>query len=162
MNILLTYFAIPILSFALVLIITKPLRKLAKKLNLVDKPNERKVHSSSVPLIGGISVLASAGLALIVSSEFWNSAMDYHVLIYGSSILFVIGVIDDKMEVRSILKLVIQIALAYFVYDSGIRIESMFGIFGIHELPVVGQYVLTIFVIVGVINAFNLMDGIDG
>lgn len=157
-----TYLTIPILSLVFVIILTLPIRILAKKIKLVDNPNARKVHSTPVPLIGGISILISSFLALLFSPEFRMSYSEYYVLIIGSTILLLIGVIDDKMQVNSILKLIIQIALAYFVFDSGIRIESLFGVFGIHELSIYVQYFLTIVVIVGVINAFNLMDGIDG
>lgn len=56
----------------------------------------------------------------------------------------------------------IQIVAALFVAGSGIRIESLNGLFGIHELPLFAQYALTILVITGVVNAFNLMDGVNG
>ena len=156
------YLTIPILSLIFVLILTIPLRKLAIKIRLVDNPNARKVHKTPIPLVGGITILISSFLALLFSPEFQLNYKEYYVLIIGSAILLLIGIIDDKMQVRSILKLIIQIALAYFVFDSGIRIESLFGVFGIYELPVYVQYFLTIVIIVGVINAFNLMDGIDG
>ncbi len=158
----LTYVLITTLSFLFVLITTIPFRKLAIKINLVDNPNARKVHSTPIPVIGGVIVLLSSFTALMISTEFRTNFMDYIFLIAGAAILLLVGVIDDKVQVRSILKLIIQIALAYFVFDSGVRIESMYGVFGIYELPITVQYILTIVIIVGVINAFNLMDGIDG
>ncbi len=72
------------------------------------------------------------------------------------------GVYDDRNDMRASLKLIVQIILAYLAFASGIRLDSMFGIFGIYELPIAVQYLLTLVVIAGVINAFNLMDGIDG
>lgn len=140
----------------------RPLRKLAIKLNLVDRPNQRKIHHNPVPLVGGLGLTISSGLSLMVSFHFWNEVHNYYALIIGIIILLIIGVIDDKMEVKPLLKLIVQIALAYFVFHSGIRLESMFGILGIHELSVEIQCFLTLVVIVGVINAINLMDGIDG
>ena len=162
MDSILTYILIPTLSFVFVLITTIPFRKLAIKVNLVDNPNARKVHKTPIPVIGGVVVLLSSFAALMLSPEFRTNYMDYFFLITGAAILLLVGVVDDKVQVRSIIKLIIQIALAFFVFDSGVRIESMYGVFGIYELPVTVQYLLTIVIIVGVINAFNLMDGIDG
>lgn len=162
MNTIETYLLVSIISYVFVLIFTKPARQLALKVNLVDNPNIRKVHKNSIPLVGGIVVIVASGLALMFSQEFWSNIKDYNVLITGSAILLVIGIIDDKIEIRSIIKLIIQIALAYYVFYSGIKIDSMYGVFGIYELPILVQYILTMLIIVGVINAFNLMDGIDG
>ena len=131
-------------------------------MNLVDNPSERKTHSHPVPLIGGIAIILASGMALIIYPEFWIYIGQYNALVVGSLLLLLIGVIDDKMDVRPILRLIIQIAIAHFVFDSGIRIDSMYGVFGVYELPVIAQYFLTMLVIVGTINAFNLMDGIDG
>ena len=156
------YFAILIFSLALSLILLKLLRELVIKVNLVDNPSTRKLHTDPVPITGGLAIVLSSGFALMASLEFWNSINKYYVLMIGSAILLIIGLIDDKRNVSPVLKLVVQIALAHFVFDSGIHIDSMFGIFGIYELPFSMQYILTLLVIVGVINAFNLMDGIDG
>ncbi|PCJ94036.1 MAG: hypothetical protein COA50_12810 [Flavobacteriaceae bacterium] len=156
------YFVILAFSLVLVLILLQLLRKVAIKINLVDKPNARKMHKKPIPIIGGVAIVIAAGFALLLSPEFWNSINEYYVLVVGTIVLLVIGAIDDKMDVRASLKLIIQIALAYFIFNSGVRIESMYGIFGIYELPYAIQYILTLLVIVGVINAFNLMDGIDG
>lgn len=156
------YFVIFVLSLVLVLVILRLLRKVAVKINLVDRPNTRKTHTNPIPIIGGVAIVISSGLALMISPEFWKGIYENHVVIVGAIVLLVVGLIDDKMNVRPILKLIVQIALAHFVFHSGIRIDSMFGILGIYELSFSVQYILTLLVIVGVINAFNLMDGIDG
>lgn len=162
MNTLDLYLLIPILSLVLVLILVMPLRRFAIQVNLVDKPNFRKVHQNSVPLIGGILVIIASAMSLLISTEFSNIFSDYSVMLIGSFIFLIVGVIDDKMEIRSLLKLIIQIAVAYFAFESGIKIESLYGVLGIYEIPLTIQYILTLLVIVGVMNAFNLMDGIDG
>ena len=156
------FYVIPVISLVFALILVPIFRRLATLLSLVDKPNARKVHTNAVPLIGGIVVVFAAGLALLFTVDFWGNVKENYSLIFGSLILLVVGVVDDKIDVRASFKFIIQIALAYFVFDSGIRIDSMYGIFGIYELPILIQYGLTMVVIVGVVNAFNLMDGIDG
>jgi len=156
------YIITPILSLTLALILMYPLRTFAIKINLVDKPNARKIHKNKIPLIGGILIVVSSGLSLILSINFWNNMQEYYILVIGSILLLFIGIIDDKMDVKAILKLIMQIAIAYFVFESGIKIDSLYGVFGIYQLPITVQYLLTLLIIVGVVNAFNLMDGIDG
>lgn len=161
MNTLL-YIITPLLSLTLALILMYPIRAFAIKINLVDKPDARKVHKNQIPLIGGIIIVVSSGLSLMLSVNFWSNIQEYYILATGSILLLCIGVIDDKMDIKAILKLIMQIALAYFVFESGIKIDSLYGVFGIYQLPVTIQYLLTLIIIVGVVNAFNLMDGIDG
>ena len=156
------FFIIPLISFILLFILANPVRKIAKRLNLVDNPGVRKIHNNKIPLVGGILIFVSSGLSLIITSEFSNVAEMYSVLVIGSLILLFLGIIDDKYDLRSLFKLTVQIALAHYAFINGIRIESMFGIFGYYNISFAFQYALTLVIIVGVMNAYNLMDGIDG
>ena len=76
--------------------------------------------------------------------------------------LLVVGIIDDRRDIKPLYRLIIQFACAYAIADSGARIVSLYGVFGIEEIPLALQYGLTMIVIVGVVNGFNLMDGVDG
>lgn len=151
-----------VLSLLATLVITPFFRKLALKLNLVDKPNARKVHTEPVPLMGGIVLFFSLVLSFNLSGLFFSIPMYMKVIFGGATVLLIVGVVDDKLNLRALLKLLIQILLAFLVFESGIKIEGLFGLFGIYSIPVFYQYILTLVVIVGVINAFNLLDGIDG
>ncbi|MFT4645667.1 MAG: UDP-GlcNAc:undecaprenyl-phosphate GlcNAc-1-phosphate transferase [Planctomycetota bacterium] len=151
-----------ITSFLLTLIITPVVRKIAVKFNLVDKPSDRKVHKDLVPLVGGIVLLIVITLSLLISGHLFSMPKYLYVIFSGATLLLIVGVIDDKIDIRASLKLLIQVILAYYVFENGIRIEALYGVFGINSLPVFFQYVLTLVIITGVINAFNLMDGIDG
>jgi UDP-GlcNAc:undecaprenyl-phosphate GlcNAc-1-phosphate transferase len=156
------YFVIPFISLVLVIVLMPIVCKVAIKICLVDKPNFRKVHTLPVPLVGGILVVTSSMIALLVFPEVWHLEKKYFSILICSLILLIVGIIDDKVDLRWTIKFSVQLVLAWFLFDSGIKIESMFGIFGINELPLIVQYFLTLTVIVGVVNAFNLMDGIDG
>ena len=156
------YFVIPFISLVLVLVLMPLARKVAIKMSLVDKPNFRKVHTVPVPLVGGILVVISSMMELFVFPEVWHLEKKYFSILICSLILLIVGIIDDKIDLRWTIKFSVQLILAWFLFESGIKIGSMFGIFGINELPLTAQYVLTLTVIVGVVNAFNLMDGIDG
>ncbi|PBQ34498.1 hypothetical protein CNR22_22860 [Sphingobacteriaceae bacterium] len=147
---ILTHFAIP------------ALKKIALRVNLLDNPGKRKVHASAVPLIGGISIAFSVFLSLLLSPLFMQQLILQRVMIGAAFLLLVIGVLDDKFDMKAKYKLAIQMACAFAIVSSGTRITSLYGILGIHEISLQWQYLLTIVVIVGTVNAFNLMDGVDG
>ncbi|MEN7549953.1 MraY family glycosyltransferase [Rapidithrix thailandica] len=144
------------------LILVPRLKRWAVKVKLVDKPNHRKLHTEPIPLVGGIAIAIASFLTLLLSEAFIHT-IDRHLIVLGAStLLLIVGVLDDKMDIKPLYRLLIQMGCAYAVASSGIRISSFYGIFGMYELPLTIQYIFTILVITGVINAFNLMDGIDG
>lgn len=155
-------FFTPIISLAILLAIMPLIRLIAIKVQLVDKPDERKSHTGQIPLAGGIAIWVATLSALLVSNPSWVALSEILFILFAAGILLIIGVIDDKTDLRASLKLTIQIALAYYAFTNGIRIETFHGILGIYEIPLILQYGITLIVITGVINAFNLMDGIDG
>lgn len=136
--------------------------KYSHKLGLMDKPNHRKVHAKPIPVIGGISIVISTGLSLLLSKTALQLLVQFPVLLSGSVLLFIIGVWDDRKNVRPIYRLALQLLCASAIAASGIRLTSMYGLFGMDELTIFWQYAITILIITGVTNAFNLMDGIDG
>ena len=136
--------------------------KYSEKLGLMDKPNHRKVHAKPIPVIGGISIVISSGLSLLLSKTALQLLVQFPVLLSGSVLLFIIGVWDDRKNVRPIYRLALQLLCASAIAASGIRLTSMYGLFGMDELTIFWQYAITILIITGVTNAFNLMDGIDG
>lgn len=137
-------------------------RIIAFKIGLVDKPNSRKVHTNSIPLVGGIGIFSAVFTILIISLPNLFQFYDIKNLLFGAIVMLIMGVVDDRFEIRASLKLAIQLLLAHYVYYHGISIDSLHGIFGIYSIPVYAQHILTLIIITGVVNAFNLMDGIDG
>ncbi len=153
---------IPFLALVFTLVLTPAIRKFAQKINLVDKPNARKVHNTPVPLIGGIVVFISSSVAMLLCPGIFAKNDQLYAIVVGAFILLFMGVIDDKIDIRASYKLFIQLALSHFAFTSGIKIDSFFGVFGIYALPEFISYIVTLVVIAGVVNAFNLTDGIDG
>ncbi len=162
MKITIEYFALGFLALILTLIFIPIIKIIAIKANLVDKPNYRKIHTTPVPLIGGISIAFSSLLVILLSGNKLLFLVEYLPIITSGFILFFVGVVDDKKDIRAKYKLTIQLLLAFYVAFSGIRISSLYGLFGVYEIVIWAQYLLTIIVITGVVNAFNLMDGVDG
>lgn len=136
-------------------------RKVAKRINLVDRPNERKLHQGMVPLVGGISIYFTLMLALWLKQELLLNS-DIYVLC--ASVLVIMGAIDDKYDVDYRIRLVVQILISCaMIFGAGLSLKSLGGIFLGFELTLgpLG-YIVTVFAVLGAINAFNMVDGIDG
>jgi UDP-GlcNAc:undecaprenyl-phosphate/decaprenyl-phosphate GlcNAc-1-phosphate transferase len=155
-------FFTPIMSFVFTFLLIPVLRKAAIRVGLTDKPNNRKVHTSAVPLVGGISIFITTFVTLGLILQGHKEIIFLKNILFTSFILLTVGVIDDRFDLKASLKLVVQLLLAHFIFMQGIKIESLHGLFGIFEISEWAQYLLTIITITGVVNAFNLMDGIDG
>lgn len=137
------------------------LRKLAKKINLVDRPNGRKQHQGVIPLVGGIAIYLTLMLALWFKPDLLTSS-DIYVLC--ASVLVIMGAIDDKYDVDYRIRLVVQILISCaMIFGAGLSLKSLGGLAFGHEI-VLGPlgYIVTVFAVLGAINAFNMVDGIDG
>lgn len=159
---LLEYISLGTLSLLLTLIFIPIIKKLAVKLNLVDKPNYRKIHAVPVPLVGGIAIALVILITTIISGNRLAILMEYLPILASGLTLLIVGVIDDKADLNAKYKFAIQLLLSFIIALSGTRITSLYGLLGIYEIALWMQYALTILVIAGVVNAFNLMDGVDG
>jgi len=148
-------------AFIITLITIPPIISLIKKYRLYDMPDARKEHSSPVPTMGGIAIVAGTMAALFLWFPF-NNGMAQICFFFSITVLFGLGIMDDLKNLSARYKFIIQAGLAAMIALSGIRITSFEGLFGINELPLSAQYTITILAITGITNAFNLIDGIDG
>lgn len=137
----------------------------AKKNNLIDKPDERKIHSNPIARLGGIAIWSSfmlAFLLLVVLSYYPYGKLLSGVLL-GGSLMFLLGLIDDIYGLNAKFKLMIQIAIATIVYFLGISVNTIYNPFGAPiELGSIISYIVTVLWIVGISNALNFIDGVDG
>lgn len=156
------FILIGVLSLVLAIVFIPIIKKIAIKVNLVDKPNHRKLHSIPIPLVGGISIAITTLIVLIISGNKLLLTKEYLPVFSSGITLLMIGIIDDKTDLNAKYKLIIQLILSFIIALSGTRITSLYGLFGVYEIATWIQYMLTILVITGVVNAFNLMDGVDG
>ena len=156
-------------AFFVVLLAIPSLIKVAKLKHLVDEPSEeRKLHSRSVPTIGGIVIFG----AIIFSYSLWfpehydhvpNMLTNFKYLIAILILLFFVGVKDDIIGTDPLKKLGAHVVVGFIlVVMAKIRITSMHGIFGIHELDESFSVLLSLFVYIVIVNAVNLIDGLDG
>lgn len=150
-----------ITSFIIALLAIPPIIYLINRYKLHDIPNSRKEHRVPVPTMGGIAIIAGMVIALVMWFPF-NNDIRQVCFFFSIITLFALGIMDDLKDLSAKYKFVVQIGLASLIALFGIRIHSFDGLFGIHELAMPAQYTITILAIVGITNAFNLIDGIDG
>jgi UDP-GlcNAc:undecaprenyl-phosphate/decaprenyl-phosphate GlcNAc-1-phosphate transferase len=148
-------------AFIVTMIAIPVIIKLAEKYKLYDLPNERKEHTVPVPTMGGIAVIAGMMMALLMWLPF-NYETEQVCFLLSVAVLFCLGIMDDIKDLSARYKFLVQAGIATLMAISGIRITSFEGLFGIYDLPMAAQYTFTLLTIVGVTNAFNLIDGIDG
>lgn len=142
-----------------------------KKKKLYDLPNTRKIHTTNVPRLGGISfvpsmILSSIIALFILSDQYQEQKIEINLwsLYFMISLLMIysVGIIDDLIGLGANIKFVIQILAASLLPMAGLYINNLYGLFGIHEIPFWIGAPLTVITIVFVDNAMNLIDGIDG
>lgn len=164
---------LPALTFAAALVVglvvTPLVRHFAHGLDLLDQPGGRKVHQVPVPRLGGVAMALAFGVAIgaatIASPDLGavGGLRPNHApaILAGVGLLFVAGIIDDTRGMRAIVKLAFQIAAAVLAWSLGLGLERFQFPWGVVEL---GPLALPITVawVVGVINAVNLIDGLDG
>jgi UDP-GlcNAc:undecaprenyl-phosphate GlcNAc-1-phosphate transferase len=150
-------------------LVVPPVARLAVMLRALDHPGERKLQTGAVPRLGGVAIaigLALGGGAAAVSQWGRLAAVvgrgELLALVFGTGVVFLVGVVDDLVGVSAFKKLVFQVVAAWPLVQVGWSFEVL-------RLPVVGQIDLGLFGgavsllwIVGVTNAINLIDGLDG
>ena len=147
----------------------------AHRKKLFDIPDERKVHSGIIPRLGGVSFVPTilfslafvTGLRYIVGLEIAIDKLnfiipEFYFMVCGLMLLYLSGIKDDLVGLRYRSKFVIQIIAASLIPLSGLWINNLYGIFGINELTPWLGIPFTILLTVFIVNAINLIDGIDG
>lgn len=165
-----TYFATFFIAFLVSLVLSRLVRDLGHRFNLTDASWGRKIHKGAIPRLGGLAVAPAFLLpvyALLLwdnsLSEIWKEQTLYALaLLVGSLGSVALGLWDDLGHVRARYKLLGQIAIAVTVYFLGIQIHVV-------KLPFIGNLEMgvfalpvTVFWILGFMNAINLIDGVDG
>lgn len=147
---LVTYFAIPSII------------KIAEIKHLFDEPDDRKLHITRTPTLGGIAIFAG----VIFSLTFWSTQgaiVELQYIICAVILLFFIGIKDDLFNLVAYKKLAGQLMASFILVNwAGIKITTFYGLFGINDLSMIPSYFLSIFTIVVITNSMNLIDGIDG
>jgi len=145
--------------------------KIAKAKKLYDVPDKRKNHASAVPTLGGLGIYAAITTVSLTfintcgmnGGGITNSLTSLPPIIAGFTIIFFIGMKDDMLNISPWKKLVAEvIALLILIVVGDVRLSGMQGMFSIGEISYLASILLSLFAGIVIINAFNLIDGIDG
>jgi len=145
-----------ILAFTFSGLTTPICRRLAKHWGLVDNPSGHKIHKEPTPLLGGAAVFLGFFLPLLINGIF---SREFGAILVAAMILFLLGVLDDSLNLRAHVKLIVQIVLAVGLTFVGVRILL------VPETILLGSIInrlLSVIWIVGITNALNFFDGMDG
>lgn len=137
---------------------------------LYDQPDGRRIHKTPISRLGGVaflpiiccSVILTVSLYVMIFPSYDLPSIRSVVWICPLIIIFMVGVIDDLIGVRAQIKLLTQIIAAVLLVWSGLWIDNLGGLFGIHNLPAAVGMPFTVLFVVTTINAMNMIDGVDG
>jgi len=160
-----------IVAFLIVMVCLPVVIKVARIKHLVDDPkDDRKIHSRSVPTVGGIAIFA----AFLFTASFFadtgllkslipNISEFYRYFICGILVLFFVGLKDDLIGFKANKKLLAQLVTAgIIIIGAEVKIEGFEGLFGVFQLPSAASFTLSVFTYIVIVNSINLIDGIDG
>jgi UDP-GlcNAc:undecaprenyl-phosphate GlcNAc-1-phosphate transferase len=144
--------------------------RLAERVGAIDRPNDRKVHIHPVPRLGGVAVFLAFLVGLTIQT-FVQPELSASWMMQGGGItfcialllMFLLGMWDDLRTLKPLEKLLVQVLLSSLVYAAGFRVSTIPGTF-VAELTGTGaiDFLITTLWIVGITNAINLIDGLDG
>lgn len=147
------------IALAATFLLTYPVKKLAIKWGVVDLPNHRKIHKNVTPRLGGLAIFLGVFLGGLYLQPHHDHLPE---IILGAIVILVTGALDDRYDIRPVIKLSGQLIAASFLISSGLIIERV-------TLPVIGMVdlglfsvLVTVLWVVGITNAINLIDGLDG
>ncbi|WP_138419884.1 glycosyltransferase family 4 protein [Aquibacillus sediminis] len=148
------------ISFITTLLLVYPVRKIAIKLGIMDAPDYRKIHKVVTPRLGGLAIFLGA----LTGAIYLGPNHDYLLEItIGAIVIVVTGLLDDKYQLRPVVKLLGQLLAAGCLLYGGLIIERInVPLLGLVELNTTVSILITTLWIIGIANAINLIDGLDG
>jgi UDP-GlcNAc:undecaprenyl-phosphate/decaprenyl-phosphate GlcNAc-1-phosphate transferase len=154
-------FLCSLVSFLVGLFFMPTVIEIAKKKNFVVKPNKRTSHQGAVPNIGGINIFLSFFITVFLFS--FNAVAQIQYIILGVFIILIVGFVDDLVEIKPKWKLVGEVLSAFFlIVLADVRLTNFHGFMGIYNISLGVSYFISFFVFLVIINALNLIDGVDG
>lgn len=156
-----TYFPF-IFAIIAVIVLTKLMLPLAKRVGLMALPGGRKKHGVPTPIIGGIAIFFGFCFSLLLLP---NSLQDYRAFLAAALLLVLTGVLDDLQELTPRFRLVVQVMTGFLmIIWGGVILRNLGNIVFVMniELNYFFGFIVSICAVIGVINAVNMLDGVDG
>ena len=156
-----------LLAFFISIGLTPITRKLAFKYNACAIPNHRTIHKGTIPQLGGIPIFFAFLLGLIIvflftDKNFYPLKREAIVFLFGASLILLLGIYDDIKGANAYQKFSIQLLASIVVIAFGYKVEAVVNPFGAPVSLGIFSIPFTILWIVGISNAINLIDGLDG
>lgn len=151
-----------LIGFILVMMSVPHILSVARTKKLYEPLDARKIHTQTVPPLGGIAIFIGFTISTIVATDGYSfDSLKY--IIASVVLMFFIGLKDDLMTISASKKAIVQIFAAVLLITLGnTRFTNMHGVLALYEIGYFGGLFLTLFAMIVIINAFNLIDGIDG
>lgn len=152
-----------VVALVSVMWIYRKVLRIAQTRNLMDNPETRKLQEKPIPVLGGVAVFFGLLAGLMTAAVLLDNFYGLLPVMLAATILLYIGTIDDILDLSPALRFVIEcVVMLGLIYSSGKCVDSLHGMWGIDRFsPWVGVP-LTVFAGVGIINAFNMVDGVNG
>lgn len=151
-----------VVSLLVVLWIHPKLVRIAQDKNIVDNPDARKLQRTPIPVLGGVAVFFGVVVGLGITG-IWSDDATVFPIVVAMMIMLYTGTMDDILNLSPALRFLIEIVtVLLLIYAGGYRLDSFHGLWGIGAIPEWLAVPLTVFAAVGIINAINLIDGVDG
>lgn len=158
MNLLLT----TALSFIISVFAVPAVIRVADEKGLFDVPDSRKLHTKAIASLGGVGIFIGFFLSVLLSISIKDNP-EFQYFFAAAFITFFLGIKDDILVLSASKKFIGQlIAAAIVIHLGGIHVDSMHGFLGINQLPAYVSYPLTYMTVIVIVNAYNLIDGVDG
>ncbi|MGV3388743.1 glycosyltransferase family 4 protein, partial [Streptococcus agalactiae] len=140
---------------------TPIVKKIAIKIGAVDQPSNRKVHDKIMPRMGGLAIFIGVAAGVLAAGIYNETKMT--AITVGAFIIVILGILDDKYQLSAKVKFFVQLAVAIMIVSTGLKMD-FFSVPFLPERLELGRvaYPLTVLWIVGITNAMNLIDGLDG
>lgn len=153
-----------IVAFCLTFLSIPVIIKVANEKKLFDEPDDiRKIHKRPIPSLGGFAMFIGLVLCLLLSLNFTTQAPEFQYYIAAFLITFFVGIKDDILILSASKKILGQVLVAsILVFKANLVITNMHGFLGIEAIDSYSSCFLTIFAMIVIMNAFNLIDGVDG
>jgi len=148
-------FLLFLFAFLLSFLFTPVIRLVATRLKILDMPEKRKIHKQPIPLLGGVAIYISYVVTVFLNFSF---SIELKGVIIGGTLILLVGLIDDIWNVSATLKLVSQILASSILIVSGVKLSFLPNNWWGNG----GEILLTIIWVVGITNAVNFFDGMDG
>jgi len=158
------YALYPMIAFLIAMSLTAVCIKILPKLGFIDNPGGRHIHERVVPRGGGVAIALAVFFTALARVLAQNDTAGLQMLLYSmlpGGIIIITGLVDDRIGLKSVVKLLLQIAAASLIWYGWHRSGQGLTVCGYVLHPAISLGI-TVLWIVGVINAFNMVDGLDG